>query len=123
MFANYFSRKIYMAEQKLSKGTQEKISELQLLQQRLTVFNAQRQQFQMQLVEADNALSEIEKSKGQIYKLVGDVLIEKPASEIKTELLEKKEEYNLRIKALEKQENKIKEAALALQKEVQAELK
>jgi len=109
--------------EKMSKGTQEKINELQMLQQRLTVFNAQKQQFQMQLVEVDNALGEIEKSKGQIYKIVGEILIEKPAAEVKTELHEKKEEMDIRIKTLEKQENKIKEAALALQKEVQAELK
>ena len=112
-----------MAERQMSKETQEKINELQMLQQRLTVFNAQKQQFQMQLVEVDNALGEIEKSKGQIYKIVGEILIEKPASEVKTELHEKKEAMDIRIKTLEKQENKIKEAALALQKEVQAELK
>ncbi len=108
---------------KISKNTQEKINELQLLQQRLTVFGAQKQQFQMQLIEVDNALSEIEKAKGAIYKLIGEILVEKQASELKKELEEKKEELDLRIKTLEKQENKTKEAALALQKEVQAELK
>ncbi len=77
----------------------------------------------MQLAEIENALGEIEKSKGLIYRQIGEILVEKNPEELKKELAEKKEEMDLRIKTLEKQENKTKEQALALQREVQAELK
>ena len=112
-----------MVEPKLSKATQEKIRELQMLQQRLQLFTAQKQQFQMQMIEVENALTEIEKTKNSAYRLVGEILIEKPAEEVKKELKEKKEELDLRIKTLDKQEAKTKESALALQKEISAELK
>jgi len=112
-----------MVQEKISKLAQGKINELQLLQQRLTLFGAQKQQFQIQQAEVENALGEVEKSKGTIYRLVGEILVEKQKDELKKELDEKKEELDLRIKTFEKQENKIKEHALALQKEIQAELK
>lgn len=111
-----------MAE-KITKATQEKISELQMMQQRLTLFNAQKQQLQIQLIEVENALAEIEKAKGTIYRLIGEILVEKSADELKKELNDKKEELDLRIKTMDKQESKTKEHALALQKEIAAELK
>ena|SRR3989344_9268713 len=110
-------------QEKFSKATQEKIQELQLLHQRLQIFNAQRQQLQMQHIEVENALTELGKTTGAAYKLVGEILIEKSTEELKKELTEKKEELDLRIKTLEKQEAKTKEQAMAIQKEVTAELK
>ncbi len=107
----------------LPEKAKEKIGELQMLQQRLTMFNAQRQQFQIQLAEVENALGELSKAKAPVYKMVGELLVEKQIDDLKKELAEKKDELELRVKTLEKQEGKIKESALALQKEVQAALK
>ena len=107
----------------LPEKAKEKIAELQMLQQRLTLFNSQRQQFQIQLAEVENALGELGKAKAPVYKMVGELLVEKQIDDLKKELAEKKEELDLRVKTLEKQESKIKESALALQKEVQAALK
>jgi len=112
-----------MVEQKITREMQEKIQELQMLQQRMQLFGAQKQQFQMQMIETENALGEVEKSKSSVYRLVGEILVEKPCDEIKKELKEKKEELELRIKTLDKQEAKTKESALALQKELSAALK
>ncbi|MEK6807409.1 MAG: prefoldin subunit beta [Nanoarchaeota archaeon] len=110
-------------KEKMQKGTKEKISELQMLQQRLTMYGAQKQQFQIQMAEIENALEQVGKTKGAVYQQVGEILVEKNHDELKKELGEKKEENELRIKTIEKQENKIKESALALQKEIQGELK
>ena len=107
----------------LPEKAKEKIAELQMLQQRLTLFNSQRQQFQIQLAEVENALGELAKAKAPVYKMVGELLVEKGIDDLKKELADKKEELDLRVKTLEKQESKIKESALALQKEVQAALK
>ncbi len=111
-----------MAEKK-SDGTQEKIQELQLLQQRLSLFAAQKQQFQLQLIESDGALAELEIAKPPVYKAVGELLVEKPISDLKKELAEKREEFELRIKTVEKQEAKSRERAQELQKEVVASMK
>jgi prefoldin beta subunit len=112
-----------MAERQISKATQEKLAELQLLQQRLSLFSAQKQQFQMQLAEVENALAELVKAKPPIYKMVGELLIEKKPDELKKELEEHKVELDIRVKSLDKQESKTKESALSLQKEISAELK
>ncbi|MBI4095394.1 MAG: prefoldin subunit beta [DPANN group archaeon] len=107
----------------MSSKAQEKLGELQLLQQRLTLFGAQKQQFQVQLAEVDNAINELGKTKSTAYKMVGEILLERPADELKKELDDKKVELDIRVKTLEKQETKTKDSALALQKELQAELK
>ena len=111
-----------MAE-KISEGTHEKIQELQLLQQRLQVFAAQKQQLQLQQIETDNALVELEKAKPPVYRMIGELLVEKPIADLKKELKERKEEIELRIKTVEKQELKSKDRAQELQKEVTAEMK
>jgi len=107
----------------LPDGTSEKIQELQLLQQRLTVFATQKQQLQLHLTEIDNALSELGKAKQPAYKLVGEILVEKSIDEMKKELQEKTEEIDLRMKTLEKQESKNREKAQELQKSITEALK
>lgn len=112
-----------MVGEKISKDVQEKIAELQMIQQRLNVFANQKQIFQMQQIETENALKELEKAKAPVYKLVGELLIEKSPEELKKELEEKKTDADIRVKSLEKQEEKTKERALELQKEVTKNLK
>ncbi len=108
---------------KISKETQEKIQELQLIQQKLSLFAAQKQQLQLQVLELDAALKELAKAKAPAYKLIGELLIEKPVNELKKELSDKKSDVDLHLKTIEKQENKIKNHALELQKEVTKQLK
>ena len=111
-----------MAE-KSSDGITEKIQELQLLQQRLSLFAAQKQQFQLHQIEAEGALAELEKAKPPVYRMVGELLVEKPIADLKKELTERKEEFDLRIKTIDKQESKSRERAQELQKEVAASMK
>ena len=93
-----------------------------MLHQRLNIFGQQKQQLQIQLLETDNALRELQNSKAPAYKLIGDLLIEKNSAELIKELSDRKDDINLRVKSLESQENKTKDSAMALQKEVAAEL-
>ena len=112
-----------MAKAENDEGTTEKIQELQLLQQRLSLFAAQKQQFQLQMIETDGALAELEKAKPPVYRMVGELLVEKPIADLKKELTERKEELELRIKTIEKQELKSRERAQELQKELTATMK
>ena len=112
-----------MEGNKLPDGTSEKIQELQLMQQRLTIFATQKQQLQMHLSEIENALSELGKVKPPAYKLIGEILVERPIEDLKKELQEKKEEIDLRMKTVEKQESKNREKAQELQKTITAALK
>jgi prefoldin beta subunit len=108
---------------KTSDVTREKVQEMQMLQQRLSVFAAQKQQLQIQHAEIDNALAELNKSKPPVYQLVGEILVEKSIDELKKELKEKHDEADLRIKTIEKQESKTREKAQELQKSVTESMK
>jgi prefoldin beta subunit len=105
------------------KEIQEKVAELQLLQQRLQVFLAQKQQLQLQSIEIESALKELKKTKKPAYQLVGELLIEKKSADLEKELNERKSDIELRIKTLEKQESKIKDKAQDLQKDLAQAMK
>ncbi len=100
------------------KETENNIAQLQLLEQNIQNFLIQKQSFQTQIIEIDNALEEIKKTKGQTYRIVGAIMVSSEKEEIKEDLQNKKEIVGLRIKAIEKQENQLKEKASKLQSEV-----
>ncbi len=107
----------------INKETEEKIGQLQLMEQNLQNVLMQKQAFQTQLFEIDNALKELEKTKDETYKIVGPIMVAANKKDIKDDLQSKKEILELRIKNLEKQERKIKEEATQLQGEVMKKLK
>ncbi|MBI2129951.1 prefoldin subunit beta [Candidatus Woesearchaeota archaeon] len=106
----------------MDKKTQEKIQTLQLLEQNLQNFLMQKQQFQVQLVEIESALSELGRSK-EAYKIVGNIMVSSSKDALEKELKEKQETLSIRIKSIEKQENSIKDRAKKLQEEVLGEMK
>lgn len=104
------------------KDTQEKIGQLQLMEQNLNNFLAQRQKFQAQLIEMDNAIEELGKTKGKSYRIIGNIMVDTPREEMKGSLESKKKIVELRIRSIEKQENEIEERAKELQKEILKEI-
>ena len=109
-----------MAE--LTEDSEQKINQLQILEQSLQNITLQKQQFQAQLLEFDAALEEIEKSE-DVYKVVGNIMVLVKKDKIKEELENKKEISGLRVKNIEKQENSIREKAKKLQEEVMQNMK
>ena len=108
---------------KINKETEQRIVQLQLIEQNLQNFLIQKQNFQSQLIEIENALQELEKTKDTAYKIVGPVMIASDKDELKKDLKEKKEAFELRIKNLEKQEKNLRDKATELQQTVMKELK
>jgi len=106
---------------KVSKETQEKITELQLLEQNMQSFLIQRQNFQAQLAEIESALNEIKKSK-DTYRIIGNIMVKAEKKELEKDLKQKKEMFELRIKNIEKQEEKLKEKASEIQEEVMKQM-
>ena len=106
----------------VTKDTEQKIAQLQLMEQNLQSFLIQRQQFQSQLIEVESALKEIESSK-EAYKIVGNIMVNASKDQLKKDLEEKKNILELRIKTLEKQETQIKEKATKTQAEVLEKIK
>jgi len=106
----------------LSKESEQKIQQLQLMEQNLQGIMSQRQQFQAQLLEVENALNEIKTSKGNAYKLVGNIMVLSDKETLGKDLESRKEILNVRLNSLKKQEDDIKGKAEKLQAEVMKEL-
>lgn len=106
----------------VSKDTEQKISQLQMFEQSLQSFLGQKQQFQIQLVEIESALSELE-STDKAYKIVGNIMVEADKNELEYDLKSKKEMLELRIKTMERQELQVREKAQKLQSEILKKIK
>ena len=106
----------------MNKETKKKIQQLQLLEQNLQNIIMQKQSFQMQLMENENALTELDKTKKDVYKIVGTIMINANKEDLKKELKEQKEILDVRIRSLEKQEKTFQEKAEELQKEVMKDI-
>lgn len=107
---------------KVSKETENKIVELQMLEQNMQNMTMQKQRFQVNLTEVENAIEELNKSNKEAYKIIGSIMVKSKKEDLEKDLKEKKEIIDLRIKNIEKQESKIKEKASEIQKEVMQKL-
>lgn len=106
----------------MKKQTEDKIREMQMIEQSLQNVLVQKQSFQAQLIELESALEELEKS-SEHYKMVGSIMVKSEKESLKKDLNSKKEMLELRIKNLEKQETQFKDSATKLQAELLKELK
>jgi len=105
----------------MNEQVQEKIGQIQLIQQNLENFSMQRQQFQLQQTEIETALAEIENT-NTAYKIVGNIMVLTDKNQLKKDLGEKKETLGIRINTIEKQEDKLRVKFEELQQEVMKSL-
>ena len=98
--------------------TEKKIAQLQTLEQNMQNFLLQKQTVQSQQIEVENALEEVSKTQGTVYKILGPVMIAAKKDEVKADLESKKEVLVLKLKNLDKQEAQIREKAQKIQAEV-----
>ncbi len=101
----------------VSKEAEQKLQQMQMIEQSLQNLLMQKQQFQLQQVELESALKELEQV-NEAYKIVGNIMVSSKKADLKQELNSKKEVMELRIKTMEKQENQMREKASKLQNEV-----
>lgn len=101
----------------------QKIQEIQILEQNIQNLLLQKQAFEMELSETRLALGEIEKAKDDVFKLIGQLMIKADKTKIKEELTNKKKILGLRLSTIEKQETSLTEKLTSLQEEVMKESK
>ena len=101
-----------------TQDTEKKISQLQLLEQNMQSFLLQKQTVQAQQIELENALDELGKTQGSIYKIIGPLMIAAKKEQVKEDLESKKEVLVLKLKNLDKQEAQIREKAQKIQAEI-----
>ena len=108
----------------LPPQVQNMIAQLQQVQQQLQMVVTQKAQLENSIKEVEDAIKEVEKAKDDdpIFKAVGTVLVKTKKEEILKELKEKKETFEIRIKTLTRQEEKLKERLQELQKKIKSML-
>lgn len=103
---------------KIDAETGKKIQELQILEQNLQTLLMQKQTFQIELTEIENALSDLKKSGDEVYKIVGGLMVRSNKSTLTADLDEKKKIISLRISSIEKQEKILDGNAEKFKKEI-----
>ncbi|MFA5019519.1 MAG: prefoldin subunit [Candidatus Pacearchaeota archaeon] len=93
----------------IDEETGRKIQELQILEQNYQALLMQKQAFQLESNELKNALEEVEKSKGDAFKVIGQVMVKTDKKVLKKDISEKQELLTLRLKSINKQETSLRE--------------
>lgn len=105
----------------ISPKVQQQISMLQQVQQQLQTIVQQKMSFEMSVKEAKKANEELEnlKDDAEVFVSIGAVMMQKDKASVKTELEEKIETLELRIKSLQKQETALQGKFEQLQQQIQ----
>ena len=103
--------------------SENKIQEIQFLEQNLQNSILQKQAFQMELSETTSALKELDGSGDEVFKIIGQLMLKSDKSKIKEELSNKEKILGLRIKSIEKQEASLTEQLDKLREEVMKSMK
>jgi prefoldin beta subunit len=100
-----------MSSGQMPPWLQEQLMKMQQSQQNLQAIMQQKQQIEMEKIEADKSLEELKKASDDdiVYKHAGSILIKSTKKELIDELEERKEFTKTRSTVLEKQENRLKE--------------
>ncbi|MGM5480628.1 MAG: prefoldin subunit [Nanobdellota archaeon] len=99
----------------------EMLSQLQFLEDRLSQTMNQKQSYQQFIYDIDSALSELD-TVSSAYHIVGTIMVKKSSDTLKSDLTEKKELYEKRLKSIEQQEESLKKEVSALQSKVKEQL-
>jgi len=98
--------------QQIPPWLQEQLMKMQQAQQSLQSIHLQKQQLEMEQVEANKALEELKKASDDntVYKHAGSILIKSNKTDLIADLEERKELAKTRSIVLSKQEERVKES-------------
>ncbi len=111
-----------MAEQ-VNPELERDLMEYQNAERQLQAVLLQKHQLQLQLNEITLAVEELAKAKGDIYKATGSIMVRSTREEAEKDLKEKKDLFDIRVKALSQQEEKMKNVLMRLQKKIEEQAK
>lgn len=111
--------------QQIPPQVQNQLLQLRQLQQQAQALAVQKGQLEGLLRETEAALEELEKASPDevVFRAVGEVLVRAKRDEVKAGLADKKETYGLRLKTLERQEERIQKRASELQTQIQQSIR
>jgi prefoldin beta subunit len=105
------------------ENSENKIQEMQFLEQNLHNLIHQKQAFQIELSETKSALKELKNADDEVFKVIGQLMIKYEKSKMEAELLDREKILDLRVKSLEKQEKSLTEKAELMREEIMKSLR
>ncbi len=103
---------------------QNQLAQLQQLKVQIEAVGRQKMQVEATLRDTENALEELEKldENSVIYKNIGELMIKASKEAVMEDLSERKETYDLRLKTLERQEERVQKRYQQLQQQLREAL-
>lgn len=95
-----------------------KIEELRSLEMNLEQTIMQKQSVQVELNELTNAIEEVKNSDGEVYKILGGIMIKADKEDTLKDLMEKIKLAEMKVKSIEKQEKILETKTSELRKEI-----
>ena len=103
----------------LSPEIQAKIQELQMLEQSFQQLLMQKNAFSMEANETDYIITEVEKTEGEVSRIIGNqVIIKSTKEDILADMKKKKELIDTRMKSIDEQEKEFSEKIESIREEV-----
>lgn len=108
----------------MAQDIREMVNEFEKQRQTLMSVSMQRQQLQAIINGLDISLKELENTKeSKVFKAAGAILVSRDTKEVKKELAEQKENNELRMKTLDKQEKNLVEKLNTLKTQIESAAK
>ncbi len=101
-----------------SSAGSETVQELQMLEQQRQQLLMQKQTFQVEQNQVQNALNEVKATSDSVFKVISGALIKVEKQKMLSELEDKLKTLSMRIDSIEKQEKSIDDRMDSLQKEL-----
>ncbi len=108
-----------MATNQMSPELERNLIEYQNSERQMQAVLLQKHQLQLQVNEIGLALEELGKAKGDVYKAAGSIMVKTTREDAEKDLKDKKELFDIRLKALSQQEEKMKTILMKLQKKIE----
>jgi len=105
------------------ESVDEEILNYENLEKQLEVILIQKHQLQLQLNEIKHAQDELKRAKGEVYRAVGSIMLLSTKDEAEKELKDRQELVEVKVGALGKQEEKLRESVTFAQKVLQERMK
>ena len=104
----------------MAGDAEKKMNLYQQLTQTLQTIMMQVQAYMAEIAEIDKAIEELEKYSGEkVFRSIGPAMIEAKKDDVIKELRENKEDYELKLDSLKKQEDMVEKRLEKLKKEIE----
>lgn len=103
----------------MTSDKEKSFEELQMVEQASQNLLLQKQLFQVEMSETHSAMDSLKDAKGDVFKIVGNLMFKAEKEELKKELEHKSRLLELRIQSIEKQEEELSKKGLKIRSEFQ----